>query len=320
MLSIILYINITFFGTKINKYIYAIFSTWVIANLANDLFILINPNLYLSLIPNFLTNRETMIIKDEIFRNRLTISTYIEVFLPFLFWFYFTAKKNKFLSYMQIFFIYFIAFYSGWRTRSITCIMSLLTVIQIYRVNIKKTNFYLNLLFLITPFILLILINMNYAINNSAINRLFSVDEEVMGANKSRVAIMKESWDIFNTAPIFGVGLGNNYIYRKNAKRDINPNRTVSSKLVRESGSHNIFVDLALDTGLIGIISFLAMLGLWLYEDKKNIKITSNYPFILSYYLIIFYGLFQSIGGYRFFSILFLLRTIIKDKENKNII
>jgi len=62
------------------------------------------------------------------------------------------------------------------------------------------------------------------------------------------------------------------------------------------------------------------MLGLWLYEDKENIKIISNYPFILSYYLIIFYGLFQSIGGYRFFSILFSLRTIIKENKKHYIV
>lgn len=317
LLSIVVYINATFFGAKTNKYVYAIFSTWVITNLANELLLLVNPNLYLSLMSNFLTNKELIIVKDQIFRSRLTISTYTEIFLPILYWFYFTFKKNRFLSLIQIIIINILAFYSGWRTRVIICIISLLEIKHIYRMHIKKRDLYSKLLVLVVPFIFFSFLHTDFVVNNLTLKRLFYGDGEVMSTNKARVQIIEESIEIFWINPIFGVGLGNNYIYRKNRQISLNPTQNISNALVRESGAHNFYIDLTLDTGLIGLVSFITLLGIWLYEDIKNIKSDSKIPFIFSYYLILFYALFQSIGGFRFFSILFLLRSVIKSK-NRN--
>ncbi len=314
LLSLLVYINITFFEIKVNKYIYTIFFAWIIANLINELFLFLNPNLYLSTMPNFLVNKELIMVKDEISRNRLTISTYIEIFLPILYWLYFKVKKNRFVLLIQIILINILAFYSGWRIRGIICITSLLQIVRIYWLSIKKLGFYLKLSFLIIPFVVFILLNTSFITNNPTLNRLLYEDQNTIGSDETRTHILGQSLDIFKANPLFGVGLNNNYIYRQNSQ--FSPDKSQnSSKLVREAGSHNLYIDLLLDIGIFGFIVFFTLLTFWLYEDRENIKNKDIFPFILAYYLILLYAFFHSIGGYRFFSILFLLRSIIKNNR-----
>ena len=115
---------------------------------------------------------------------------------------------------------------------------------------------------------------------------------------------------------LFGVGLGNNYIYRKNFPFTFYRNANNSARLVRETGSHSFYIDLLLDIGIFGFVMFLFLLILLLNEDRKNIKNPNKFPFIFAYYLLLFYALFHSIGGYRFFIILFLLRVIVNKKSS----
>jgi O-antigen ligase len=314
LISLLMYVNITFFDTKISKYIYAIISVWIIINLANELFLFLNPNLYLSSLSNFLIDKEYLLVRDEILRNRLTISTYVEIFLPILFWQYFNTNKNKPLLLGQIILINILALYSGWRIRGIICLISLIQVILLYFQRTKKTEYSLKLLTFIVPFLIFFLLNKNFIINSPTLNRIFYENQDAISSDETRTHVYGQSLDIFISNPLFGVGLGNNYIYRQNSQFSPDKNQN-SSKLVREAGSHNFYIDLLLDVGIFGFIIFFSLLALWLYEDKINIKNNNKFPFVLACYLILFYALFHSIGGYRFFSILFLLRIIINQKD-----
>lgn len=319
LISLLMYVNITFFDTKISKYIYVIFSVWIIINLANELFLFLSSNLYLSLLSNFLIDKEYLSVQDAILRNRLTISTYIEIFLPILYWHYFNEKNNKFFLLSQIILINILAFYSGWRIRGIICVISLFQIIYCYFQSIKKSDFFVELLLFIVPFFIFSLLNTNFLTNNPTLNRVFYENQDSISSDKTRTNILKESLDIFISNPLFGVGLGNNYIYRQNSQFSSDKNVNNSARLVRETGSHSFYIDLLIDVGIFGFIIFLSLLILWLNEDRKNIKNNNKFPFVFAYYLILFYALFHSIGGYRFFTILFLLRIMI-NKKNSHLI
>ena len=315
LLSLFIYINILFFETEIKKYIHIIFLFWIVINLTNELFLFLNANLYLSLLSNFLVDRAYLSVKDQILRNRLTISTYIEVFLPILYWQYFSAKNNKFFLLIQIVSINILAFYSGWRIRGIICVISLFQIIYCYFQSIKKSDFFVKLLLFIVFFFIFSLLNTNFLTNNPTLNRVLYENQDSISSDKTRTNILKESLDIFMSNPLFGVGLNNNYIYRKNSIYSFDKNVNNSTKLVREAGSHNFYIDLLIEIGAFGFIVFLSLLLFWLNEDKRHIKNSNIFPYIFAYYLILFYALFHSISGYRFFSILFLLRIMIRNTK-----
>ena len=175
LISLLVYVNTIFFDRRIRKYIFVIFSVWVITNLANELFLFLNPNMYLSLFSNFLIDKWYLYIQDAVLRNRLTISTYIEIFLPIWYWYYFNGKNSFFYFFLlsQIILINILAFYSGWRIRGIICIISLFQIIYCYFQSIKKSDFFVKLLLFVTPFLVISFLNINFLTNNPTLNRLF---------------------------------------------------------------------------------------------------------------------------------------------------
>lgn len=311
--SSLFYINLIYFDNKIYKHIYSIIMFWIAINLANELLMVFNTSFYLTVFSNLLNEKGYTMAKDVILKSRLTISTYTEIFLPILYWKYFSSRNNKVILYVSIILINILAFYSGWRIRGIISIISIVQVIYMmfYQNNFRRLVPKLGLLIL--PFSILFLVNSGFFTKNPTLNRILYDSEDAISSDKNRTNILSQSFDIFFINPLFGVGLNNNYIYRQNPKYLSSKEANNSAKLVREAGSHNFYIDLLIEVGLFGIVFFLIVLLSWIKEDKKYIVDINRYPFISAFYLLLFYAILHSTGGYRFFTLILLLRSSIKN-------
>ena len=71
--------------------------------------------------------------------------------------------------------------------------------------------------------------------------QMFLGEREVVTANNARVRLIADSWDLIRQAPMLGYGSGYSFSMRQ--------------------GPHNIYLSRWLDNGLIGLVSFLWLLG-----------------------------------------------------------
>ena len=81
--------------------------------------------------------------------------------------------------------------------------------------------------------------------------RLISSFDFREGSNMGRLVVWQDSWEIIKKSPIIGVGLGN-YSLAVNFNQDYRNAVT----------SHNLYLDLLAETGLLGLAAWLTVLGL----------------------------------------------------------
>jgi len=315
--AMLMFINSIYYSNKLNiSFIKYIIYFWLLINISNELFILIDPKTYLSIIVPLLDKEQANFVYNVNSRSRLLLTTYNELFFPLIMLQIMFAKMayKKTIYCIGLLLIVILSFLSGWRIRIILIILGviILFIHAIKTIQIQKRSFLIILLLL---FIVTIFFNCLLNIQGSSIKGLF-VNEDSINSNITRISIIQEYYSIFSSFPIMGVGLNNTISYR--VKDYINPLLKVNKnnlELFLKADGHNFFLDILTETGIIGLISLLIFLIICLHNDIKLISYSNikNNPelfgLIFCFWLIIIFSLFHSIEGYRFYSLLFIIRA-----------
>jgi len=278
---------LSFFIAKFNKVnlkSFLIFTGLIVIFL--ELFFLISPNFFLNFFSNIIQKEILDAYITNISRSRFSLDLNVELFLPiFLGYAFYYKDKNNFKNFF-IFFalsltILFLSIFSNFRTRIICSFFSIIVFFLIYFKNYSKeytlrpTRVLFNFFSFILIFFIITKLTIefsNYKFGFNVIDRLLLNKEiESAGSINYRINSILTSFEILKSYPLTGIGLGN-FIYfnpqgsKLNYSLVINKSEKDYYNLVLYS-PHNILAQTMSESGLIGFISFIILIGYLIIKD-----------------------------------------------------
>lgn len=297
----------------------AIFSVFV------QLFILFLPQVFLSLGNFFLHKGYLDLIALNLERKRVYLETYDEALIPIILYFLFYEpkglagffKRNRRLKRVLLSSIFFLisvlSFASNFRTRFLMFLFGLGSSLLIFGSGFKKHWPIVFSLFVLFIFLFRIL---SQTVGFTVVDRflLESKREDVMTVT-GRIERWKKAFEIGVSAPLIGVGLGNYYDY-------LDPSMKKTFSLFKQVNKefefaalhpHNIFFRLFAETGMFGLGTFLILLSYFVVQDIKIIKGKDQLSkaFVLSFWTLFVYAIFNPSFTTRFQATFWLLRVLI---------
>jgi O-antigen ligase len=312
--AICIYANSLFYHDKLKANIGKLIYFWLIINILNESILFINSSFYAQYISSFIYGEQTNFAINSSLRQRLLLSSYNELFIPFILFQATLSTTNIFMSTIFLALIIYFALISGWRIRFLSVLLAFLmvSIIKKFRITKKITVVYGLVLALIFLFFIF---RIPFSSVNTSLDRLL-LDEDSISSNTTRTSLIKESYDIFLSHPLLGTGINNSTDYRKyDYVNPFDKQAYRDSNLFIQAGSHSFFIDVVIETGITGILFIILFLTQCLKKDislfKEHKHLTAEMTYVLAFWLLVFFSLFHSIQGYRFYSILFLLRVVV---------
>jgi len=262
-------------------------------------------------------------------RGRLYFESYGEVFLPIILYLFFKEKLlfKKIIYWLVVLGIILLAFWSNYRDRFVVVCFSLFTTLMIFRKDIFKIKIKQNVIFLFATVLIFIggFFYIYQTRGYSVIDRLLLQDkEEDISSLVSRGILINEAVSIGRQFPLLGVGIGNHYdhlpSFMKNQRyRMIGQNRNFLDATLLYP--HNLFVQIFVETGLLGLLFFLFILGVFIKKDFKILKSKNDLykALIVSFWALILYAMFNPRTYLTFYTNFFVLRVLIEIFGNQSI-
>ncbi len=262
------------------------------------------------------------ILVFNINRGRLFFESYGEIFIPvFLYALFFEKKSNlnKTLLILLVIVVTLLAFWSNYRDRFLTAVFGFIGFIFVYAGEIKKIKFAKVILITACFFLAVIfgLIYINDKLGFSVINRLLLENQQDIETLYTREQLIGNAVAIGLTHPLIGVGLGNYYDHLPSSTKNkqyllVGDGKTFYSATLLYP--HNLFAQTFAETGILGIFSLLLLLGIFAKEDiltiRKNKSLKAS--LVVSFWLLIFYAMFNPRSPLQYFSLFFMLRALIE--------
>lgn len=230
-------------------------------------------------------------------RQRIYLDVYDEAFLPLLILY---IKKKNYAGYLSgfiIFLISLLALLSNFRTRILMFLIGFFSsIILLYRISIKK---------ILYGFIFLIFIGMVASFSSFSTftttfyNRfLFEDKREDVDTIFSRLRQIQSALEMGFVSPL-GAGLGNYYVTLSYGKTPnlpfISQTEDVVESLSAVQNLHNNFATVIAESGYIAFIFYSLLLIQFGLLDRKTLQGKDQYKkaFVLSFWLLFFFGLFN---------------------------
>ena len=283
----------------------------------NQLLLSFFPNLYFNLGKILIYSNVLDITKANYNAGKLFDDSYLEIIVPILIYHLLKEKKpySKFLIFCVIFIIGLLTILSNFRYRLLTFIFSSCSTFFLFKIREKNS---LNKFFglLISIFLILTILNpfIQQFFKHTTIDRLIEKEEfEDSSSISWRLKMFNKSIELAQ-ANFFGVGLGNMFDYLpKKEVKDITVNTQIPLGAL-SAGPHNIFFQVLVDTGIIGLFSFILLLIYFIRKDIFIIKTNRNkekLTFIAIFWTLIFIVQFFPAINLTFYILFFMLRGII---------
>lgn len=306
---------------SIKKIIKILFASSVVSILLQTIMFL-NYNLFLYLGGLFLNKSYLELISLNIQRGRIYLETYDEVLIPIILY-YWIANKNRKILLFFVFMIPVISFFSLFRTKIIMLLFSIISSTLIFLKKIK--SYYLVLLIIGLSLISLYLVLSNFQYY-TVVDRLTLQNQSDRETISSRIERWGFALDMGISSPAFGVGLGNYYDYLPpNKQKSISPYQIVNQAFdVASKDPHNVFFSTFAETGVFGISTFVLLLCYFAAKDlevlrRKKYGLTK--AFIVSFWSLFIYSVFNPSSSITYQSLFWLLRVVLYKLpllENKN--
>ncbi len=291
----------------------------------DELILLINPIFYMQYAQVLLHPSQYEFIQASIFRGRLFVNRYNEVFIPlFIFFIVYPLKINtkKLFLTILIILIFTLALFSGWRIRLLTSIMGIATLILFIKDFTTKKKIIIFSSIFIVFFILIVGSDnlMRSFTGYSTIGRLLFEDQQDVDALTSRLNFFKKSIELFVSSPIVGVGLGHYSLIADKPYRQfytVFQEQKIEAELL-SLNPHNIFFHLLAETGSIGLLSLVIVLIYFIFQDwsiftqKKNSKLPIYSILISGFWILFTFAIFHGQVGFQFYALLFGFRAVLE--------
>lgn len=170
-------------------------------------------------------------------------SFYLGLALPWALSFYLSKRKKEYLFLFSIIFLADLLTFS--RGGYLGIIMGCLFILFVFRDRIMKINYGRKT---VGIFLLVLVFSFTLFLNNPVAKRFFSSFDLSEGSNKGRIEIWKESLVVVKNNPL-GVGIGNYAL-------EIKPSANYREPIY----AHNLYLDIAAETGLLNAFIFAGMI------------------------------------------------------------
>ena len=238
-------------------------------------------------------------------RERLNLYLHTELFIPFFIYLAVQSwAKKKFgqAIFFSLLFLLtvFVSFQSNYRTRVVMMIFAVLLTVLIglnslvFKRSIMVVALFLSLFVLTT-------VSFSRSLRSFDVIDRFLLQDEA--EDESTISYRFQSFDlaveIFKSSPIVGVGLGNYQLYVDTKRKFSLP--TLSERKYFETSvkdPHSIISKLISETGLIGLLGFVFLIGFFFRQDyiylkSRNVNYFSRGAYIIASWTIFIYGLFN---------------------------
>lgn len=275
-----------------------------------DLFVQLFFNTFSGFFNLFIQNEVASALMFNASQGKYSLAIGTEMLLPFLLLTLFSVKNTKYKVFFAslILLMLFLTLLSNFRSRLLVflfCTFCYFVISEIHKfstisiVKQKIIKYSLTLaLIIISTYSALFISNSLYSFN--IVDRVLLSDRYAdQGTLDTRLTQIANSTKMFESSPIFGVGLGNyaNYI-NLNSRISAAQKPFVKTFLnTTLSHPHNIIFQLLSETGLIGLIPFVMLLIFFIvrditfYKDQKYSHSINAY--IISSWSLIAYSFFN---------------------------
>ena len=300
----------------------------VIINVVLEMTMFFSPSL-VNFLYNFIHQSVLDIFVFNVNRGRLYFESYGEVFLPVILYLFVIEKKllRKTIYWLVAVGIILLAFWSNYRDRFVVVCFSLFASLVLFKNDLFKVKIKQNIILLfITVLIFLGGFFYIYQVKGySVINRLLLQDkEEDVNSLASRRILINEALSIGKQSLFTGVGLGNYYDHLPSFMKNRRYRMTGQDKTFYDATllyPHNLFAQIFVETGLLGLLSFIFILGLFIKKDFKILKGDKDISkaLIISFWALVLYAMFNPRTYLTFYVNFFILRILIEVFKNHSI-
>jgi len=273
----------------------------------------------------------------DINRNRINYESYDEAIIPVIVWLL-IRKYSKNQQLINIFFFFlltmivYFSFVSGYRVRVLVLTMSFIGAVSMILIMLKYQNisdkkvFFLIKMFSFVVFSVLIYGTL-FKVNYLSLQRFINPQIQDFQTINSRYENWKLAYLLGSSNLTFGVGLGNIYQYVPNQVKSFKFSHLVDNDyfLKNISDSHNIFLTIFAETGLLALLCFVALFLNFVYYDyifireqifnrHNNLRSEEfffTFAFIISFWVLSIYSLITPIFTIKYITYFWLLRIII---------
>ncbi len=134
---------------------------------------------------------------------------------------------------------------------------------------------------------------------------------------QERILKWRTAGQMMRDYPIFGVGAGNVKVHFALYRADVSRQMKRSLIGTSESNVHNEYLQVASETGAVGLIAFLSIFAVWIYRRAKSDEPTpKSFGYLAAALAFLFYSLTNF--PYRITPNACLLIFILAASENKN--
>jgi len=150
-------------------------------------------------------------------------------------------------------------------------------------------------------------------ISNPRLHYYFRTDSNVELSNKihkeSRLAIWKSAFKLISKNLVFGVGTGDiqnelNKEYYQSGDKDLTN--------VKNLNTHNQFIEILLENGLIGLILFMTFIGMMLYISISERNVIYILFILIVFVSFLFETMLNRLAGISFFALFSFLLLHVK--------
>lgn len=297
----------------------------VLINVLLEMIMFFSPS-FVSFLYKFVHPSVLDIFVFNINRGRLYFESYGEVFLPIVLYFFIKEKlfTRKIFYWSILLGVIMLAFWSNYRDRFVVTCFSLFLTLIVFRNDFRKINLKQNIIFLLATILIFIggFFYIYQVKGYSVLNRLLLQDkEEDVNSLASRGILISEALSIGKQFPLTGVGLGNFYDHLPSFMKNRRYQMIGQNKVFFDATllyPHNLFAQVFAETGLLGLLSFLFILGIFLRKDFMILKSNGSISkaLIISFWALILYAMFNPRTYLTFYTNLFILRVLIEVFEN----
>lgn len=235
-------------------------------------------------------------------RDRLYIESYDELFIPLALTILIQGKK--YWIGIIIVGISLIAFLSNTRTRLLMATVGIVSGFIILRQRLQ--------LVVVAGVLLVLFFFVDAALLSHSSYSLF---DRLTDSPDWRIEQWQRAVEIGSRNPLTGVCLGNYYDYFGTEVQDINNRELENFDIVAPNSEefvHNIVFGTFAESGVLGLISLLSLLGYCLYWDIQRYKNGDMFALAFSagFWILIVYALLNPSNTFRFLSLFVLIRVL----------
>ena len=284
-----------------------------------EFFIYFNPSVFPGLLKNVLEDHVLNAINYYLIREKGAYDTLSQLLIPLLFYLFYIKKDSFLAKGFYIFFLFLImitAVISNLRIYFLLSLFTLLGSTIIFWEKIKKKIFYPVIFFICFILLVGLVGRLNSSRQINIVDRLLLRDEESKQTLEFRLNIWNQAIEVGTAHPVIGVGLSNFPEYTESRLL----RESWSERIIRKGLSpsyyypHNIFFSAYAETGALGLISLLVILGFYMKQDWLSITKSKNYLkkiLIISFWALIIFGFFNPTSSFKFLVYFWLFRLLI---------